>query len=417
MNNETANHGNDRPAGTESHHAAADSLWMAEHGGSSSANTTPIFETYTLRSTLSATHYKLLQREVESRGIRDPEEDIVRFSQGRRGTYSEFMADLLAYASTWAYSDPATFALMMAYRGMRRWRIQYMRVRNDPQFVVASAYLLQSYTGDVGILVFRGTEPLNTINWLADLRVRTASFLQGKAHGGIVGNLRAIWPLIALGLNGVADRQSLLSMDASLHRIRSANGHDEACEEEHHSYQEIYDSNPFEGGEKRLRPLKAFYVTGHSLGAAMAALAGPQVMHSPKWPKLRDALAGCYTYGAPMVAAPGLAEQLDKAVGHVVFRHTYRNDVVPQLPPRTTGPFQHFGQHLRSDEDGTGWRRDSKRDRQWKNAATLPLASLPLVLEQFRWTQRLANRIPISITDHMPSNYERISQRSQTNIM
>lgn len=383
-----------------------------------SHNLTPIVESFDLATTQPSR--RLIENFAwinEHKGIRDPEARISRLCidvKTKDIDYSGEMADLLAYASTWAYADPATFAFMMAHRGLVNWRYYYMRLGNDPLFVVASAYLMQSYTGDVSILVFRGTEPTNMLNWLTDLTINPARFLEGEVHGGILRNFEAIWPLINLGLYTVDNQRSLLLLREEKRGTDDtiASGVDPNDDTEEF-YQRVYRERPFDDPHVNVRKLRGLFITGHSLGGAMAALAAAKIWKDPSWRDVRASLAGCYTYGAPMVATPPLAKVLEEALGDIVFRHVYNYDVVPQLPPLTTGLFGHFGREYRPDKGSSGWMRTPKDTRQTGSVLLLPLAGLTMITDQFPWLRDLASRLPISIDHHSPRHYMRVSELSR----
>jgi hypothetical protein len=387
-------------------------------------------ETFSLQTTLPGRLMDQVDWYYKENGIRDPEEAIARLHnddcKGDLG-YDGFLADFFAYASTWAYADPATFALMMAHRGTRRWRYYYMRLGNDPLFVVSSAYLMQSYTGDVGVLVFRGTMPTNVINWLTDLTVKPERFLEGHVHGGILRNLKAIWPLVSMGLYLMDERRSLMVMPTPKLAERdmlplakeieedNSNGfHDRACGVKTPDGKDWKIKPMFEEPRQQLRPLKALYITGHSLGGAMAALAMAKITKSPKWRDVRCKLRGCYTYGAPMVASPILARVLEESIGKNVYRHVYAKDVVPQLPPHSTGEFTHFGQEYRCPIDGKGWSLATPATLQTGYALGLPIAALGIVLDQFPRLRRYVRMLPRSIDDHSPRYYMQVSSESLT---
>lgn len=160
------------------------------------------------------------------------------------------------------------------------------------------------------------------------------------------------------------------------------------------------------------KSLRALYITGHSLGGAMAALAAAQIWMDSKYRKLREKLCGVYTYGAPMVAAPELARVLHKDVGHAVFRHVYRKDIVPRLPPVAAGRFEHFGMEYRSNGGDDGWELSRHSSQVWSassllvGAAAWAAAQLPL----------LSNiRLPVSWDHHSPRYYMRASNLSLGN--
>lgn len=384
-----------------------------------SHNLRPIVETFTLETMLPPRLLESVDWYYERQGIRDPEEAIARlYNRPDQVGYNGFMADFLSYASTWSYADPATFAFMMAHRGMKKWRYYYMHLGNDPLYVVSSAYLMQSYTGDVSILVFRGTEPTSTIKWLTDPTISLDRFLEGEVHGGILRNLKAIWPLVSMGLHTVDTRKNLMLLSLSK---RGEEGPDMAeLEPDGHAdpsdkfYARAYEEKRFDDPRKKVRPVKSLYITGHGLGGAMAALAAAHIWKNPEWREVRENLFGCYTYGAPMVASPLFADLLHQELGALMFRHVYAYDVVPQLPPLTTGRFKHFGKEYRCVNKGEGWMLCDKPATQTRYATWLPLAGLSLVAEQFPILREWMKNLPISIDHHSPRYYMSVSELSRT---
>jgi len=64
------------------------------------------------------------------------------------------------------------------------------------------------------------------------------------------------------------------------------------------------------------------YITGHSLGGALAAIASTRIRPS-------DRIAACYTYGCPRVGNGEFANQLWKVP---VYRQVHSTDIVPRVP-------------------------------------------------------------------------------------
>src|SRR3954451_10846038 len=85
------------------------------------------------------------------------------------GEPDEVVAHVLSVLSTYAYSDLETLLEMATRLGLERCEGLAVELRNDPLFVVSTAYLVTSSDGSVGILVYRGTMPVDVINWLTDL--------------------------------------------------------------------------------------------------------------------------------------------------------------------------------------------------------------------------------------------------------
>ena len=89
------------------------------------------------------------------------------------------------------------------------------------------------------------------------------------------------------------------------------------------------------------------YVTGHSLGGAIANIAA---LEFPK-----EYFEACYTFGAPRVCGPkGLKLSEDKSI----FRLVHRNDFVPAMPPLIFGYIGIGKMIYISKEDSlfTGWK-------------------------------------------------------------
>ena len=64
------------------------------------------------------------------------------------------------------------------------------------------------------------------------------------------------------------------------------------------------------------------YITGHSLGGALAVIASTRIQPS-------DRIAACYTYGCPRVGTGEFASQLWKVP---VYRQVHSSDIVPRVP-------------------------------------------------------------------------------------
>ena len=94
---------------------------------------------------------------------------------------------------------------------------------------------------------------------------------------------------------------------------------------------------------------KGLYLTGHSLGGAMAQIASTRLE--------RDNLAACYTFGAPRVG--------DHAFDRLVVCPHYRIvngwDLVTTLPPPILTPYQHTGDTRRLSRLG---KPITRRDRR-----------------------------------------------------
>ena len=301
----------------------------------------------------------------------------------RATEYSPIAAHVCATAAGWVYAEhPGAVATEMVRRlGLEGVRCEEIVLHNDVMLVASTAILLQSACGRLGILCYRGTEPRNLMNWKVDFNVQPM-FVPMRAgdageeamvHLGFHRNLHATWHEVRRALGRALEGQSVDGR-----------------------------------ADGRLRPMEALYVTGHSLGAAMAALAGVYLATDAVESKhFRRKLRGIYTFGQPMVGNPEFAAVCDDdpLLRDGVFRHVYRHDVVPHLPGLPYGRFAHFGRELRV-RSGPGWHEHPR------NAAQAPdiILSMFVVPVLGYWatqlgTMRKLARLGYSWYDHLPHFY------------
>lgn len=232
----------------------------------------------------------------------------------------------LATCAGYAYSDAETLSTIMARMGMKDNRCRMIQAIAEPMFICSTAFLIQSADGRVAVLCYRGTEPANLINWLTgwDVEPERIGYQFGDpcagVHGGFYRNVRATRYEVMQALRRAMEGEP----------VRGAlNG-----ERDH------------EQGR-----LEALYITGHSLGGAMAALMAVMLQHERKYAELGRLLTAgtVYTFGQPMIGDPGFAAacQRNPFLRDKVIRYVYDDDVVPHLPPRTSGPYRHFGRERR----------------------------------------------------------------------
>jgi hypothetical protein len=297
--------------------------------------------------------------------------------------YSPLATHVCAVAAGWVYADNPgrVTSTLMGRLGLENVWCHEITMHNDVMLVASTAVLLQSACGRVGILCYRGTEPRNLMSWMTDFDVNPTWVRMGGGtggrgalvHQGFYRNIQATWSEVALGLErALAGRPADGRHDASL------------------------------------RPLEALYVTGHSLGAAMAALVGAYlVTDAAPRQRLRDRLRGVYTFGQPMVGNPEFAALCsdEPLLCKGVFRHVYRNDVVPHLPGAPFGKFAHFGREFRATPH-QGWQ---ERARHAAQAPDIVL-SMFVVPTLAYWATQLAStrklgRLGYSWYDHLPQFY------------
>ncbi len=300
--------------------------------------------------------------------------DLVETLLRADDAYRPDLAYALAVIAGWSYSDARTLADKLKYYRLPAVSVKSIAVMNPAMLIVASAFLIRSECGRLGVLSFRGTEPANAINWLTDTDVVQRPIGEGLVHQGFFANLEAVWEEIC----------------TRLEEARQA------------------PRGPADG--RRRKPLERLYITGHSLGAAMAVLAAARLTLD-QGSTFGDLLHGVYTFGQPAVGNADFARQCGSLFGERLHRHVYARDVVPRLPPAWDGRFVHFGSE----------RAAAAPDQRWQIATTQPA--------QARWlaaavascaTSFVARRLPVlehvpfpySLDDHSPARYIEVSRAS-----
>ncbi len=168
----------------------------------------------------------------------------------------------------------------------------------------AQAYLLKDMNG-IHVLSFRGTEVTQKSDVLADLKSgKNIEACGGKVHVGFKGEINKVWPAI----------------------------------------------------EKAIANIDTLYITGHSLGAAMATIASSRV---------QSKVAALITFGSPRVGNQEFVNSLN--VTH--YRVQNNCDDVTKVPFKLMG-FRHHGTHKYMNFHGefrdlTPWQRvkDMARSR------------------------------------------------------
>ena len=280
------------------------------------------------------------------------------------------VAHVLATCAGYAYADAVTVSTMMQRAGIESNACARISQTVDAMMIFSTAFVVQSRCGRVVIVAFRGTEPANLGNWLADADVGGESSVltndapnEGlRVHAGFHRNVRAVWlgvvDSVALALEGrsVADPASHVS-----------------------------------------EPMHALYITGHSLGGAMAQLFALSLIGRSRTASIAQRLRAVYTFGQPMAVCrpvPSWAGQL----GDRMFTHVIASDVIPALPPATWGPFTHLGRTYRYD--GAAWHRLQSHVEALASVREIPKAMMALLAgEKHRAS------FQYSVAQHPPQYY------------
>jgi len=306
-------------------------------------------------------------------------------SQLKTGKHPDpYIAYALAALSAYAYSDDeATLMKVASELGLDGYSCKKYQQFVDVMFIDSTAYLLRSGDGRVAIVVYRGTNLESLINWLVDIEVdpekveiefddRPGRFM---IHRGFHRNLLATFDEIVAELQGALGKGSAAV---------GSNGE----------------------GTPGHEPLKALYITGHSLGAAMAAMAALLLRTDANHKPIFDKLKPVYTYGQPMIGDPRLAKRCDEpdVLKDKLIRYVFGHDTAAQLPPRASGHFAHFGREFRhpSNETTGDW-LETRNTRQMTNLLELALLIPSFLVRQLARTRRLP--FDASLDDHLPWHY------------
>lgn len=138
-------------------------------------------------------------------------------------------------------------------------------------------------------VAFAGTDPVALANWITNLNLGVRP---RDLHSGFEAAVDAAWPALSAALTD-------------------------------------------------LEPLPPLFVTGHSLGGALAYVAAARL-----WRDKQIAPSAVYTFGAPRAGSAGFARDYIKSgLGERTFRIVHGLDIVPSLPPSALG-FRHAGHAL-----------------------------------------------------------------------
>lgn len=203
----------------------------------------------------------------------------------RRAAYSDRMAWILASMADLAYDryedDPKAcelFTLKLKGGGFRLVQIFNSDATDTQAFLAAN--------GDFAVLAFRGTEVKKKQDVLTDLRATQIASIEGGVHKGFQG-----------------------------------------------AYDSVKDE--IEKSLGTLDPKLPIYITGHSLGAALATVATQNLDVASKY---RDRIAACYTFGSPRVGNT----KYDRAFKAPIYRMVNTTDIVTVIPLLAMG-YVHIG--------------------------------------------------------------------------
>ncbi len=203
-----------------------------------------------------------------------------------RAAYSDRMAWVLASMAHLAYDRfedgglPKTLLLKKLEGGNFKWVDGFNAVKTDTQ-----AFLVVKEDSSFAVLAFRGTETTKLTDILTDATASMTKTIEGKVHTGFRKAYQSV-------------ESDIVKSVAKLSGI----------------------------------PL---YITGHSLGAALATYATQCLEQNPAF---RDQIAACYTYGSPRVGNT----EFDRDFKSVIYRVVNTTDIVTVIPLLVMG-YIHIG--------------------------------------------------------------------------
>lgn len=201
--------------------------------------------------------------------------------------YRRQNALLLAKASLMAYQSPDLIQPEVAQWGFPQFT--FIDRKDSQAFMAGNSEMI--------IMAFRGTEPTNLKDWMTDLQIRRKTGPYGKVHRGFLKGFQVMWPEIRAKL------------------------------------------------KEWQTQAQSLWLTGHSLGGALATLAMASLGEEAK------PVHGLYTFGQPRVGGKTFARNFDLDFKARMFRFVNNNDVVTRVPTRNSG-FRHVGQVLMFDAFG-----------------------------------------------------------------
>jgi triacylglycerol lipase len=202
-------------------------------------------------------------------------------------TFNASNAERLGRAADLAYENNATVT-----KTAKTWEMQLVKSFKHKE---TQAYLIGD--DNTWILAFRGTEAKKFKDWLADLDAILVTGLGGKIHKGFRDSLSYVW----------TDIWNTLKKD---------------------------------------RGSRTLWVTGHSLGGALATLAVAKLRQEKDQP-----VNGLYTFGSPRVGNGKFADKFDKDFKKYTYRFVNNIDAVTHAP-RGDMNFSHVGTLMHFDKNG-----------------------------------------------------------------
>ncbi len=223
--------------------------------------------------------------------------------------------------------------------------------------IIFTAYIATDLEGNT-VVVFRGTDPSNIMQWLINADIIPIRYGVGEVHSGFHKN-------------------TIVALD---------------------------DIVPY-----LIQTTKGIYLTGHSLGGAMAVLFGTILSYEPRYKEIADRIISIYTFGQPAVGTNVFNQN---HLQYPLHHHIFGTDPVPSIWSDITS-FQHPVLSMMYTE-----RTYNTQDKTWSIRLTetvSPPRTYPIItLAQIVFSY-IHSRLPrmfqlpyaygVSIEDHSPYGY------------
>ena len=193
----------------------------------------------------------------------------------------------------------------------------------DPNFLKVKGFNNKSSQGiviqhqDYVVAAFRGTDQLS--DWLDNINAFPVKGPLGNVHSGFYNALLDIW------------REA--GMWECIQELRDRGDANDDIKEK--------DRRWLIGLKKPKRPL---WITGHSLGGAMATLAAAWLAER------KIPFNGAYTFGQPRCGDENFQIAFDTKLKDRFFRFQNNNDIVTRVPGRLMG-YEHVGRYIHITDD------------------------------------------------------------------
>jgi triacylglycerol lipase len=280
-------------------------------------------------------------------------------------TFNAENALLLAKMCSAAYMDDAGAKQEVTSLGLTDFQWIDLTERFKDLYGIAAS-------GDgFAVLAFRGTQNLK--DWMTDLDATPTPFSWmfeagpdvGQVHGGFGHVLRDAWSKVTAAVEAVAPQPQ--SVDPA-----------------------------------KLAAQRTLWVTGHSLGGALAVLAGSVFSMWVDGP-IRS-VRGIYTFGQPRIGLHPFCGNYDHLLASKTFRFVNNQDLVPRVPFRGWD-YADIGEMIHFTSDGT----PQLQSVEWSNF-------LSRTIDSFKDFFSMTTNLNVDVGDHSMAGYQSLVAAKQADL-